>query len=367
MANLEKIKKLSDIIDRAMRERDAELNGDGLHLDLALETNVRSISGLYESRAFTDLENTCSLIIQQCRTKWMDQRSPEDALRAHGKLPPGLKIPNLWNAPDNSFFRAGAPVVISSASGVGKSTTARNIIVHNILNKIPTVYVTNEDTKAEAVIGLFTIYAKLHLGLSLSFMEVERWNHESLKPGASDKAKESARQLYIFAKQIQKYVCIIEAEYWSMSRIIFGAENAENYFGRPADCVILDYAQRIDPEPASKNKDIRLQMIEASRMWANYVKSKQKVGILISQLNDDGKTAESRQFEKDAGQWVVIERKYDDSTDTFSEEVVIRFKKGRRTGTGRVVCHIDGSSGAFIPSALWRPAESRLDFRSGNG
>lgn len=366
MANLEKLKKLTEIIDRAVRERDAELNGDGLHLDLALETNVRSIQALYESRSFSDLENTCALIIQQCKTKWMDQRSPEDALRAHAKLPPGIRIPTLWNAPDNSFFRAGAPVVVSSASGVGKSTTARNIIVHNIMNKIPTVYVTNEDTKAEAVIGLFTIYAKLHLGRSLSFMEVERWNHEAAKPNASDAAKENARQLYLFAKQIQKHVCIIEAEYWSMSRIIYGAENAENYFGRPADCVILDYAQRIDPEPASRNKDIRLQMIEASRMWANYVKSKQKVGILISQLNDDGKTAESRQFEKDAGQWVVIERKYDEDSDTFSSEVKIRFKKGRRTGTGRVVCHIDGPSGAFIPTPLWRPPEMKLDFRSGN-
>lgn len=102
-------------------------------------------------------------------------------------------------------------------------------------------------------------------------------------------------------------------------------------------------------------------------MWANYVKSKQKVGILISQLNDDGKTAESRQFEKDAGQWVVIERKYDDKTDTFSDEVVIRFKKGRRTGTGRVVCHIDGGSGAFIKRADWKPAELHLDYEVANG
>jgi len=366
MPNLDKVKKLTDIIDRAVRERDAELNGDGLHLDLALETNVRSLSGLYESRAFNDLENTCALIIQQCKTKWMDQRSPEDALRAHAKLPPGIRIPPLWNAPDNAFFRAGAPVVISSASGVGKSTTARNIIVHNIINKIPTVYVTNEDTKAEAVIGLFTIYAKIHLGRSLSFMEVERWNYEAARPGASVAAQENARLLYVFAKQMQKHVLIIEAEYWSMSRIIYGAENAENHFGKPAECVILDYAQRIDPEPASRNKDIRLQMIEASRMWANYVKAKQKVGILISQLNDDGKTAESRQFEKDAGQWVVIEREYDSNNDTFSDQVKIRFKKGRRTGTGRVTCHIDGQSGAFIPSASWAPAEARLDFKAAN-
>lgn len=360
MPNLAKVQKLTEIIDKAVRERDAELNGDGLHLDLALETNVRSIVGLYESRSFSDLENMCSLIIQQCKSKWSEQRTPEDALKAHAKLPPGLRVPKMWNAPDNSFFRAGAPVVVSSASGVGKSTTARNIIAHNILNKIPTVYVTNEDTKAEAVIGLFTIYTKINTGRSFSFMEVETWNYLAAR-GNKD-AQEKARLLYEFARRIDKFVYIVEAEYWSMSRIIYAAESSENHFGQPCTCVILDYVQRVDPEPGSAKNEIRLQMIEASRRWANYVKSKQKVGILISQLNDDGKTAESKQFEKDAGQWIVIERKYDESTDTFSDEVNIRFRKGRRTGTGRVTCHIDAQSGAFIPSQLWKPAPEALNF-----
>ena len=95
-------------------------------------------------------------------------------------------------------------------------------------------------------------------------------------------------------------------------------------------------------------------------MWANYVKAKKKVGIIISQMNENGKTAESSQFEKDAGQWLVIERKYDESTDSFRDEVNIRFRKGRRTGTGRVVCQIDPGSGAFIPYANWKPAPESL-------
>jgi hypothetical protein len=218
--------------------------------------------------------------------------------------------------------------------------------------------VTNEDTKAEAVIGLFTIYTKIITGKSYSFLEVENWNYQAAK--GNKESQEKARILYEFARRMDKFVYIVEAEYWSMSRIIYAAETSENHFAQPAQCVILDYVQRIDPEPASRGKDIRLQMIEGSRMWANYVKSKQKVGILISQLNDDGKTAESRQFEKDAGQWIVIERKYDETTDSFSSEVSIRFRKGRRTGTGRVTCHIDGQSGAFIPSERWMPTPERL-------
>lgn len=95
-------------------------------------------------------------------------------------------------------------------------------------------------------------------------------------------------------------------------------------------------------------------------MFANYVKTKKLCGILISQLNDDGKTAESRQFEKDAGQWIVIERERDKDTEELSPVVHIRVKKGRRTGTGKMICHLDAMSGAFIPSGHWSPAKEQL-------
>lgn len=364
MADVDRLKKLDARIAELVALKNAEINSESLESDLALESNVLSIPKLYEQRSFNDLANVASMVVQQCRKKWTAQKTNAQALAEHAKMPQGIAVPKLWNAPDSSMFRAGAPIVISSASGVGKSTTARNIIAHNILKKIPTVYVTNEDMKAEAIIGLFTIYARIHYGVSASFAEVEAWNHNALRGNAI--AKGDAVNLHNFARQIEKTVDIIEAEYWSMSQILYGIEESENRLGVPAKCVILDYVQRVDPEPSSRNRDIRLQMIEASRMWANYVKSKKKVGIIISQMNDNGKTAESSQFEKDAGQWIVIERKYDETTDTFSDEVNIRFRKGRRTGTGRAVCHIDGKSGAFIPFAGWKPAPNNLDFEGRN-
>lgn len=362
MADVRKLKKLDERIAELVALKNAEINSESLESDLALESNVQSIAQLYDQRSFNDLANVASMIVQQCRKKWTAQKNNAQALAEHARMPNGIEVPRMWNAPDSSVFRAGAPIVISSASGVGKSTTARNIIAHNIMKKIPTVYVTNEDMKAEAIIGLFTIYTKLHLGRSISFAEAEAWNHNAVRGNAI--AKGEAETLHKFAQLIEKRVDIIEAEYWSMSQILYGIEEAENRLGVPAKCVILDYVQRVDPEPTSRNRDIRLQMIEASRMWANYVKAKKKVGIIISQMNDNGKTAESSQFEKDAGQWIVIERKYDETTDTFSDEVNIRFRKGRRTGTGRVVCYIDAKSGAFIPSALWKPAPNNLDFEA---
>lgn len=365
MADIDRLKKLDARIAELVALKNAEINSESLESDLALESNVQSITKLYEQRSFNDLANVASMLVMQCRKKWTAQKSNAQALAEHARMPQGIEVPRIWNAPDSSIFRAGAPIVISSASGVGKSTTARNIIAHNILKKIPTVYVTNEDMKAEAIIGLFTIYTKINIGRSLSFAEVEAWNHNGIR--GNTVAKGEAAALHSFAQLIEKRVDIIEAEYWSMSQILYGIEESENRLGVPAKCVILDYVQRVDPEPSSRNRDIRLQMIEASRMWANYVKAKKKVGIIISQMNDNGKTAESSQFEKDAGQWIVIERKYDDTTDTFSDEVNIRFRKGRRTGTGRATCHIDGKSGAFIPSALWKPAPNNLDFEPRNG
>lgn len=356
--NPERVKKLSTEIERLVRERDAELGTTDLASDLALESNIEAVAKLYGSRSFKDLQNTCAMIIQICTAKWLSQKTWEAALHEHAKMPPGIPVPEYWQPPKDSYLRCAAPIVISSASGVGKSTTAQNIIVNNIMLKIPTVYVTNEDTMAEAIIKMFTIYVKLDRGITYSFQEVEKWLHTTEAGGTA--FKDQARMVYAFANLIKKYVSIVEAEYWSMSRIIFAAEREENTFGEPAKCVIVDYAQRIEPEPYARHKDIRLQMIDNSRMWANYVKTKKIVGILISQLNDDGKTAESRQFEKDAGQWIVIERERDKDTEELSPTVTIRVKKGRRTGTGKMVCSIDGPSGALIPFETWRPRKENL-------
>lgn len=354
----EGIKKISAEIDRLVRVRDEKLGATDLASDLALQTNVEAIGPLYSARSFKELENTCSTIIQLCSQKWIEQRTFEAALADHAKMPQGIPIPKYWNPAYGSFFRGGAPIVVSSESGVGKSTTALNICVNNILNKTTTVYITNEDSMAEALIKMFTIHTKLNRGITYSFQEVEKWLHLTAK--GAPKYREQAQAVYEFAKIVKKYVVITEAEYWSMSRVIFAAERAENEFGEPPRCVIVDYAQRIEPEHSARGKDIRLQMIDNSRMWANYVKTKKIVGILISQLNDEGKTAESRQFERDAGQWIVIERKRDKDTEELSKIVEIKIKKGRRTGTGKMVCSIDGASGALIPSEDWKPSDQDM-------
>lgn len=356
--NHDLIKKLNGQIDALLKRRDELVNSKDLASDLALESNVSAIARHYAGKDWRAVENTASMIVHLMRGKWTDEKSFEQAIKDHAALKPGIEVPGVWNAPQGMIFRRGAPIVISSASGVGKSTTARNVIVHNIMRRVPTVLITNEDTKAETLIGLYTIYARLTTGHTFAFNDVEKWIIQNAKN--PEQHKTELRLFLSFIKSISKYVHIIEAEYWSWSRILFAIEDSENVLGVPPDCIVVDYVQRIDPEPESRNKDVRLQMIEGSRMLANYIKVKKLVGILISQLNDDGKTAESRQFEKDAGQWLVVERKYDDTTDTFANEVTIRFKKGRRTGTGRAVCYVDPTNGAFIPTPLWKPSTGQM-------
>ena len=247
MADIEYLKKIDARIAELVAAKNAELNSESLEADLALESNVREVARLYDNRSFSDLANVSAMIVQQCRKKWTAQKTNSQAMADHARMPAGVKVPHLWNPPENSYFRAGAPVVISSASGVGKSTTARNIIAHNIMNKIPTVYVTNEDMKAEAIIGLFTIYTRIMTGRSISFMEAEAWNHNAHRGKQADMTE--AKALQSFASLIEKRVDIIEAEYWSMSQILYGIDDAENRLGVPAQCVILDYVQRVDPEP----------------------------------------------------------------------------------------------------------------------
>lgn len=354
----EEVKKLSMQIDTLRRKRDELLDTVDLQSDLALETNVLALQKLYDARDFRGLQNVAAMVNQLCVRRTMQQKSYEVALRDHARMPAGIRIPTFWNAAQDSYFRYRVPIVISSQSGVGKSTTARNIAVNNIMNKVFTVYVTNEDSMAEALIGMYTIYTKLHLGVTYSFQEVERWLHDTENGGT--KYKSHAETVYRFAELSKKYVRIVEAEYWSMSSIILEIERSENIFGATVQCAMVDYIQLVEAEHKDSVKDIRHQMIAKSRMWKNYAKSRNIVPIIISQLNDDGRTAESTQFEKDAGQWIVIERERDKDTEELSPSVTIRIKKGRRTGSGKLVCHFDGPSGALIPSALWHPAKENL-------
>jgi len=358
MENAEKIKKISEQMHLLARKRDELMGTVDLGSDLALESNVGSIQALYSEGKFRELQNTLSMAYHLCKTKWHPQKQFEVALKDHAKMPPGIPIPKFWNPVENSFIRFRTPSVISSKSGVGKSTSVRNIAVNNLMLKIPTVYVTLEDTMAEAIIGMFTIYTYLNTGVSYSFQEVEKWVHETEK--GNTKYKAEARAVYTFASQIKKYISIIEAEYSSMSSIIIDIEREENKFGQRVECAILDYIQLVEPEPRDTLKDTRNQMIAKSKMWKNFCKSRDMAGIIISQLNDDGRTAESTQFEKDAGQWFIIEREQDKDTEELSNTVTIRVKKGRRTGTGKMVCAIDGKSGAFIPGQSWKPVRTNL-------
>lgn len=356
--NPDEIKKISLQIHDLVRKRDELMGEVDLQSDLALETNVLSIAKLYDARSFRDLQNVAAMIYQLCAKRSMQQRDYVASLKDHARMPPGILIPTFWNPAPESYFRFRVPIVISARSGVGKSTLARNIAVNNYLNKIPTVYITNEDSMSEALIGMYTIYIKLNTGQTIKFQDVELWMNETEK--GNPKYKELASNVYRFAEQIKKFIRIVEAESLSMSSILLEIERTENQFGEPVKCALLDYIQLVEPEHKDSVKELRHQMIAKSRMWKNYAKGRNIVPIIISQLNDDGRTAESTQFEKDAGQWIVIERELDKDTEELSPSVTIRIKKGRRTGTGKMVCHFDGPSGAFVPSAMWRPPKESL-------
>lgn len=349
-----RVQKINSEISRLVDQRDKLIDGsDHLSSDLALETNVQKIRELYESGSWQDLNNTLAASIEIVKNKNFVNVGAVQAIEKHASIKPGFVLPSSWNAGRDVMLRRGAPIVLASKSGVGKSTTSRNLAVHNLNEKRRTVIMTNEDTKAEILIGLYTIWRRLHTGESIGFEEVEKWLNQNDQD--SSKFQHEVSVFKKFCERSEKYICIVECEYWSWSRIIYGIEWTENHFGCAPDCVIIDYVQRIEPEPVMSRIDYRLQHVHGSRLITNYIKRKQCVGILVSQLNESGGTAESTQYQRDAGQLIHIEREYDENSDKYSNEIVIRLKKFRRGATGRGTCYFDSLSGAFISSPTWRP------------
>lgn len=358
LTNDEKVAELTREIEGKAAERNALLNAGDLSKDFSLERNVESIAPLFKSKNWHELANTGAMIADLCRRNVKPQKSPEQALREHAKMPAGIKIPWLWGAGHDSYFRFGAPILLSAKSGVGKSAGACNIAVHNFLAKIPTVYFAGEDTLAETVIKCFTIWSMVSGGRSFPFVDVEKWLHETEK-GSKD-FEGQARLVYTFSDAFKKYVRIVESEYMSPSGIVIEVERAENHLGDRVQCILNDYIQINEAEHYMRRESVREQNMEKSKTFKKYIKGKPMAFISVSQLNDDNRTAESTQFEKDAAQWIILERDRDDKTDELSPELRIRMIKGRRTGSGRFICHFDGPSGAFIKHAGWSPMKKDL-------
>lgn len=364
LSDAERAAQLTQQIEKYVIERNALLNKGDLRSDLALERNVESIPQLYRANDWHALANTGAMIADLCRRNIKPQKTPEQALREHAKMPPGIQIPRLWNASADSYFRFGAPILLSAKSGVGKSAGACNIAVHNYLNKIPTVYFAGEDTLAETVIKCFTIWSMIRVGRSFPFTMAETWLHEGLKGDKENESKAAA--IYKWVSDFKKIVHIVESEYMSPSGILIEVERAENFLGQRVQCIINDYIQINEAEHYMKRESVREQNMEKSKTFKKYVKGKPVAFISISQLNDDNRTAESTQFEKDAAQWIILERAMNTETDELSPELKIRMVKGRRTGSGRFVCHFDGPSGAFIPTATWSPIKKSLYEKDSN-
>jgi len=358
LTDAQRVAKLTADIEKASAERNAILNKGDLSSDLALERNVDAVLRCYKERRWVDLASTAAMVAELCRRNVKPQVDTRTAIREHAKMPPGVRIPQMWGAGDNSYFRFGAPILLSAKSGVGKSAGACNIAVHNYLNKVYTVYFAGEDTMAETLIKCFTVWSMVKLGRSFAFTEVEEWLHKAVHGDAA--CIQLTKGFHVFVNDFEKYVRIVESEYMTPSAMLIEIERTENIFGEMPKCVINDYIQINETEHLLKRDSVREQNIDKSKTFKRYVKGKPMALINVSQLNDDNRTAESTQFEKDAAQWIILEREQDKDTDELSPVLKIRMVKGRRTGSGRFICHFDGPSGAFIPNSDWSPIKKDL-------
>ena len=356
---IEELKKIDNELKRLQDKRDLLINADSRENDLALLSNVETAQTLYEARDWRGLENTYTMGLQLLKSKALETMTAVEASRHHASIRPGFSFPKMMNMPSYLTMRRGVPIIVGAGSGVGKSTWARNIAAHNALHKIQTVIMTNEETKAEVLIGLFTIITKIRIGKSYTFSEVENWLYCNRRD--VNHFKQEAEIYYRFVEWVEKYVWIVECEYWPISKIIYGIENSENHFGQYPDCVILDYIQRVEPEYGARSMTMREQNVQSSRMITNYAKTRKPVMLLVSQLNEAGKTSESTQFEKDATQKIIIHRDFDETAQTYSDEVEIMVKKNRKGQTGRARCYLDGASGTMIPQPAWQPAQSMIE------
>ena len=351
-----KLKAEIDRLTQLMHEAAAQESKDWLKEDLSLQSTVSELTKAYERRDWLKMKNAAAHIMQikvdaapimpDAAAEWEEISAPNF----------GVTFPPNWNIPNDIIIPRGKFMVLAAKQKTGKTRGALSIALHlaDIGHKVSIA----SGEMHTSQIWLLLWMQRQYLDFKNSFGEIEARVRMASKDVRWEPTKDSFHE---FRKSYGSKIFAIYTAGWTARRVIYGHKLAENIFGKAAQARVTDYAQILAPEPSIK--DIRQQHIYNSQLLSVETGIANCAHILVSQLSDSGMTAESSQYEKDAGMVVNLLRDEDTNTGEKSPELTIHVKHSRSTRSGKFRSWLDVKSGAIVPSAAYMPpdAQRRLD------
>lgn len=243
-------------------------------------------------------------------------------------------------------FEKGDLVILSAASGIGKSTLAMNITrdVAYVGQKVA-LYINSEMSNPQQALrftSMLTQYSHSELRNGLS----AEWCDPVLED-VTAKAQEYA----------QKKIHILTIPDLQISNVISEVRRMVNQYG--VEFVVVDYIGRMDTMKF-KGKEEWQVMEQAARTLKTMAQELDIVVLMIAQLSGNGETlAKSANMKNESDLWMNISRlSEEDSRSLFGVEEgylwnsLLEFKKARNVETGAIIAmHFHGDTLSYTDDA----------------
>lgn len=341
------INRLTDELN-ALKEQNGK---DFLAEDLGLQTAVRDITKAYEKRDWLTMKNSAAYLMEIQQEQAPEFPNAEKDWQEISNPTFGIQFPTNWNMDRDIVMPRGKFTIFAAEQKTGKTramlsqclfTADANHKVSIMSGEMPT-----------SQIWLLLWLQRQFLDFKNSMGEIEARARMASK---DIRWHELRNNYHNFRALYSDKIFVMYTPGWTARRIVYGHKLAENIFGKPAALWATDYAQIIAKEKTAK--DMRESQIYNSQLFTVATGIANTAHVLVSQLNKGGDTAESRQYEMDAGMVINFSRKVSEDGQK-SNELIINIKHSRSTQSGIFTRWLDAKSGAIVPDATYSPRDSQ--------
>lgn len=267
----------------------------------------------------------------------------------------GLPFPKNWNLPPDIVLPKGKVSIYGGLHKVGKTRSALSHVLYLADMGHRISIASFEMQPWEIWVLLWMQYQYLEYGNSFGMIQA-RVILSSKEP----RNHERQQNYKAFRKKYGESIFCIYTPGWTARRAVYGHKLAENIFGKKATVWVTDNAQLVAKDPTIR--DIREGQIANSLFFSDCTGLANVGHILISQLNKEGDTAESKQYERDAGMVINFIRDENKETGEKSPVMKIHVKHSRFTQSGLFERWVDVKSGAIVPAAGYTPPAAQGSF-----
>jgi replicative DNA helicase len=231
-------------------------------------------------------------------------------------------LPTLTSA--TGGFKPGNTTVIGAETGGGKTTMATMCALHAASLGYGVAILSAEMTKAEVAKKIVAQYGQVCLA---------DWLQQTQERRERDKTKAAATALIPFTIAIDERPdvtpAMLEAGIVRLKR------------KHRVDLVIVDYIQLMESGQREDGNSRERHIAHISRSMKKMCKRLNIAGIILTQLNDDGKVRESRQIKMDASNVVIL-------SDKGGGNFEANLEKARFSAKRRIPLFFDGATGLFF-------------------